>query len=120
MLSTLSMILYYIFFRTNKAQTIQGYARLTGGPTEGRLGVVFPNMPFASEAPYWVLDTDYDNFAVVYSCTNIGFIKTGIASFTILLYLIYVTITIHCSTLKIINKAINDVFTNYDDLHMEH
>lgn len=32
------------------------------------------NFPTASgtDAPYWVLDTDYQNYSVVYSCTSYG------------------------------------------------
>lgn len=29
------------------------------------------------EAPYEVLDTDYSNYAVVYSCNNLGLVHTS-------------------------------------------
>lgn len=29
------------------------------------------------DAPYWVLDTDYDKYAVVWSCTNFGLFSTS-------------------------------------------
>jgi apolipoprotein D and lipocalin family protein len=28
------------------------------------------------DAPYWVLDTDYDNYSVVWSCSNFGIFST--------------------------------------------
>ncbi|KAG8227697.1 hypothetical protein J437_LFUL005398 [Ladona fulva] len=31
-------------------------------------------VPF--DAPYWILDTDYDNYAVVWSCTDFGLFNT--------------------------------------------
>ena len=53
---------------------IIGSARPTNG-TSGQLGVTFPVAP--AEAPYWVLDTDYDNYSVVWSCTNLGLLHFG-------------------------------------------
>ncbi|KAE8748003.1 hypothetical protein FOCC_FOCC005198 [Frankliniella occidentalis] len=53
-----------------------GYADLTS-QDKGELNVVF-NVPIFGkrEAPYWVLATDYDNYSLVYSCTDLlGFLK---------------------------------------------
>ncbi|XP_077289515.1 apolipoprotein D-like [Arctopsyche grandis] len=50
--------------------TIKGTAALAGVPDEAKLSVVFPSIPFGRPAPYWVLETDYENFSIVYSCTN--------------------------------------------------
>lgn len=63
--------------RTNKESTIEGTATLTGGPNEAKLSVVFPSVPFGRAAPYWVLDTDYTTYSVVYSCTDLFFINTS-------------------------------------------
>lgn len=27
-------------------------------------------------APYWIIDTDYKNYSIVWSCTNFGIIST--------------------------------------------
>lgn len=29
------------------------------------------------DAPYWVIDTDYDNYTVVWSCNNFGILSTS-------------------------------------------
>jgi len=35
-----------------------------------KLKVTFPSAPAGADAPYWVLGTDYQNYAVVYSCSE--------------------------------------------------
>merc|ERR1711911_50806 len=50
--------------------SISGTARQTAPPS-GKLAVSFPSASFSGEGAYWVLDTDYTSFAVVYSCTPI-------------------------------------------------
>uniref|UniRef100_A0A1L8ECH5 Apolipoprotein D n=1 Tax=Haematobia irritans TaxID=7368 RepID=A0A1L8ECH5_HAEIR len=59
---------------TGLPNDIQGSAKIVG---PGKLQVRFNNMPaFVGAANYWVLDTDYENYAVVYSCTDIlGFVN---------------------------------------------
>ncbi|XP_064293123.1 uncharacterized protein LOC128682706 [Plodia interpunctella] len=37
-----------------------------------KLNVTFPIGEFEVVSPYWVLDTDYENYALVYSCVNIN------------------------------------------------
>ncbi|XP_059350151.1 apolipoprotein D-like [Daphnia carinata] len=44
----------------------------------GKLGVSFSDTP-ATAANYWVLDTDYDNYAVVWSCTGLGPVRISFA-----------------------------------------
>lgn len=29
------------------------------------------------DAPYWVLDTDYENYSVIWSCVNFGLFSTS-------------------------------------------
>ncbi|XP_013135715.1 PREDICTED: uncharacterized protein LOC106101136 [Papilio polytes] len=51
-------------------QTENGVAVLATTDGSGKLLVTFPNAPQSSE--YWILDTDYSNYALVYSCRNIN------------------------------------------------
>ncbi|KAK3928295.1 Apolipoprotein D [Frankliniella fusca] len=54
----------------------EGYAELVGEPGEAKLNVVFEVPLFGHrEASYFVVDTDYENFSVVYSCSSIGPMK---------------------------------------------
>ncbi|XP_034233062.1 apolipoprotein D-like [Thrips palmi] len=60
-----------------QAKSIEGFAELadpSASPAVGKLTVTF-KIPVVGDqrAPYWVLDTDYVNYAVVYSCNNIFF-----------------------------------------------
>ncbi|XP_058453937.1 apolipoprotein D-like [Malaya genurostris] len=53
---------------TGSVNSISGSARIV---KPAKLAVSFP-LPFKVEAPYWVVGTDYKNFAVVLSCIDIG------------------------------------------------
>lgn len=60
---------------TLQAKSIEGFAELsepTADPLVGKLAVTF-KIPVVGDrkAPYWVVDTDYVNYSVVYSCTSI-------------------------------------------------
>ncbi|GBP17935.1 Apolipoprotein D [Eumeta japonica] len=52
---------------------IRGTAVPASGDGEGKLIVSFPiaGTNFTTESDYWILDTDYDNYALVYSCRNL-------------------------------------------------
>ena len=54
--------------RTGSPASIEGSATLSDEKTVGKLSVVFPSLPGQIAAPYWILDTDYDNYSVVFSC----------------------------------------------------
>lgn len=55
--------------------SISGYAVVIGS---GRLRVVFPSSPGPKDgSPYWVLKTDYDRFAVVYSCSKTSLLTSA-------------------------------------------
>lgn len=64
-----------ISYITGVANSISGIARFEDKPTESKLLVTFSSVPFSADAPYWVLETDYDNYSVVWSCTNYGFVS---------------------------------------------
>ncbi|XP_050518367.1 apolipoprotein D [Diabrotica virgifera virgifera] len=58
---------------TNSVSSIKGTAELASKKGEAKLSVTF-NTPVTVTSPYWVLSTDYKNYAVVYSCqTVVGF-----------------------------------------------
>ncbi|CAH1116669.1 unnamed protein product [Phaedon cochleariae] len=59
---------------TGKPSSIQGSARLDSTTGEGKLLVNFPSVPFNVDAPYWILATDYERYAVVWSCTKVPLI----------------------------------------------
>lgn len=52
-------------------------ARIANGEQQGRLAVAFPSLPVTFDAPYWVLDTDYKRYSVVWSCVDFGFLSTS-------------------------------------------
>lgn len=61
-------------------QSIEGFAEFSGSSTEGKLAVTFPSVPFTARAPYWVMETDYNNFAIVWGCQEwFGVINTQTA-----------------------------------------
>ncbi|PNF27250.1 hypothetical protein B7P43_G05299 [Cryptotermes secundus] len=61
---------------TGIRSTIEGEVRLIGRTDESKLSVKFPSLPVLVDAPYWVLGTDYENYAVVWSCSNFGLFST--------------------------------------------
>ncbi|KAI4494126.1 hypothetical protein M0802_009160 [Mischocyttarus mexicanus] len=75
---TVNVINRQISSITGVAMSIEGYARFEGPSNESKLLVTFPSVPFAGEAPYWVIGTDYENYAVVWSCRNYGIFNAKI------------------------------------------
>ncbi|XP_076663722.1 uncharacterized protein LOC143366491 [Andrena cerasifolii] len=57
---------------TGVSSSIEGIGRLVGRMDDPKLIVTFPSLPLPIDAPYWILDTDYKSFAVVWSCSNFG------------------------------------------------
>lgn len=50
-------------------------------PLEGKLNVTFGGPPANSN--YWIMDTDYDNYAIIYSCKNLSENKSAEAAWVL-------------------------------------
>ncbi|XP_054713088.1 apolipoprotein D-like [Uloborus diversus] len=55
--------------RTGKPSTIEGKATIPDKNVPAKLKVKFPGAPV--KADYWILDTDYERYSVVYSCFSV-------------------------------------------------
>ncbi|XP_052748798.1 uncharacterized protein LOC113518406 [Galleria mellonella] len=55
---------------------IDGEATQISRSDEGKLSVRFPSLPVNVAAPYWVVDTDYDNYSIIWSCNDFGLFHT--------------------------------------------
>lgn len=58
-------------------RVIDGSVRLIGKIGQGKMKVKFSTTPLAPETELTVLDTDYDNYAVVWSCNGFGPLHAG-------------------------------------------
>ncbi|KAL4713876.1 hypothetical protein ACJJTC_015530 [Scirpophaga incertulas] len=56
--------------------TIEGYA-ISVSDTEAKLEVHFPSVPGNFGAPYWVVETDYTSYALVWSCNDFSLFHTS-------------------------------------------
>ncbi|KAL8575376.1 hypothetical protein ACOMHN_048669 [Nucella lapillus] len=62
-----------LFFKYRKPIVAVGEAVVVDPAKPGELQVSFGNMPAGDGKPnYFVVDTDYENFAVVFSCSDFG------------------------------------------------
>ncbi|CAH1103586.1 unnamed protein product [Psylliodes chrysocephalus] len=57
---------------TGVKRVIDGHLELSGRVGEGKLNVKYSTTPLSSQAILTVLDTDYDNYAVIWSCSGFG------------------------------------------------
>lgn len=58
---------------TSEVVSIEGVANFADPSlSEGKLEVKFPSSPVAD---YWVIGTDYDNYSVVWSCTDLQIVN---------------------------------------------
>ncbi|XP_048749325.2 apolipoprotein D-like [Ostrea edulis] len=63
--------------RTGEPTSIEGVARAVNPRDPARLFVsFFPSQPVDPNGNYWVVKTDYNHFAVVYSCRQRGLYKS--------------------------------------------
>ncbi|XP_055708066.1 apolipoprotein D-like [Phlebotomus papatasi] len=56
---------------TNVQRIVSGQLTLFGRGTTGKFNVRYTNTPIAYDTTYNVLDTDYDGYAVLYSCSSV-------------------------------------------------
>ncbi|KAK9505729.1 hypothetical protein O3M35_009718 [Rhynocoris fuscipes] len=54
--------------------TIEGEVVKANHGFQSKMNLRYPYLPM--DAPYWILDTDYDNYSVVWSCSNFGIFST--------------------------------------------
>lgn len=47
----------------------------------------------APEGNYWVVDTDYENFSLVYSCTELNFLNLALGKFELLIHTRVINVT---------------------------
>ncbi|KDR18800.1 Apolipoprotein D [Zootermopsis nevadensis] len=72
----ISIVNRQMSYLTGIRSMIEGEVRMTGRTEESKLSVKFPSLPVLVDAPYWVLGTDYENYSVVWSCSNFGLFST--------------------------------------------
>lgn len=61
---------------TSVKRVLEGEIRLVVKGSESKLNVKYPNLPIPYESSLMVLDTDYDSYAVMWSCSSLGIINT--------------------------------------------
>ncbi|KAG7310786.1 hypothetical protein JYU34_003607 [Plutella xylostella] len=61
---------------TGLKRIMDGSLQLIGREGEGRVMIKYVSYPLPYDAEYSILDTDYDNYAVVWSCSGIGPVHT--------------------------------------------
>lgn len=70
-----------LHFSTGVKRVIGGHMDLTGKKSEGRLAVKYDTTPISTTSTLTILDTDYDNYAVIWSCSGLGPINARKYSF---------------------------------------
>ncbi|XP_034934717.1 apolipoprotein D-like [Chelonus insularis] len=60
---------------TGIESTIEGRARPIERADDPKFSVSYPSLPINYPTPHWVLGTDYNNYAVLWSCSNMGLLS---------------------------------------------
>ncbi|XP_050072150.1 uncharacterized protein LOC126560032 [Anopheles maculipalpis] len=76
-------------------------------PLEGKFNVTFGGPPKTSN--YWILDTDYDNYALIYYCKNLSESKSAEAA-----WVLSKQRTINPSVQDTVNKLVDKYFVRQD------
>lgn len=66
------MSIQFIYCSTGVKRVIGGYLDVAGKGSEGKMHVKYATSPLSTETTLVVLDTDYNNYAVVWSCNGVG------------------------------------------------
>lgn len=61
-----------MIFRTGLKRVMEGSMQLIGREGEGRMIIKYSAIPAPYDNEYSILDTDYENYAVMWSCSGIG------------------------------------------------
>ncbi|XP_053614712.1 apolipoprotein D-like isoform X1 [Plodia interpunctella] len=63
-------------YLTGVKRVMEGHLQLIGREGEGRMLVKYSSLPIPYDLEFSVLDTDYDNYAVMWSCSGLGPVHT--------------------------------------------
>lgn len=67
---------FFYYYSTGVKRVVEGQLQVVGRDGEGKLSVKYTSLPVAYDTQYSVLDTDYDTYAVMWSCSGIGPVHT--------------------------------------------
>ncbi|XP_033226260.1 apolipoprotein D-like [Belonocnema kinseyi] len=73
---TINVLNSQINYLTGKSMSIEGIAKLVGESGEAKLSMSFPKLPSLVKGSVWILDTDYESYAVVFSCQDFKLFNT--------------------------------------------
>ncbi|XP_059055022.1 apolipoprotein D-like [Achroia grisella] len=65
-----------INYLTGVKRVMEGSLQMIGREGEGRIMVKYSSLPLPYDYEYSILDTDYDSFAVMWSCSGLGPVHT--------------------------------------------
>ncbi|XP_033225729.1 lazarillo protein-like [Belonocnema kinseyi] len=73
---TINVLNSQVHALTGKSMNIEGIAEWASESGEGKLSISFPNLPAVIQGSLWILDTDYESYAVVFSCQDFKLFNT--------------------------------------------